>query len=64
MLCERLLAFWYVLHYYDTLSCYLLPTTTGYDQGIMGSIISTPYFLEAINLKVGAINFREENQSS
>ncbi|KAN0106010.1 sugar transporter [Hyaloscypha variabilis] len=23
----------------------------GYDQGIMGSIISTPYFLEAINLK-------------
>ncbi|KIX01395.1 uncharacterized protein Z518_09121 [Rhinocladiella mackenziei CBS 650.93] len=25
----------------------------GYDQGIMGSIISTPCFLEAINVKVG-----------
>jgi hypothetical protein len=23
----------------------------GYDQGIMGSIISTPYFLETVNLK-------------
>lgn len=24
----------------------------GYDQGIMGSIISTPYFLEAVNIRV------------
>lgn len=26
--------------------------TQGYDQGIMGSILATPYFLEAINIEV------------
>jgi len=25
---------------------------SGYDQGIMGSIIATPYFLEAVNIDV------------
>jgi hypothetical protein len=33
----------------------LLTGVIGYDQGIMGSIISTPYFLKAIKLKVSVL---------
>jgi MFS family permease len=29
---------------------------TGYDQGLMGSIISTPYFLEAMKIKLTDAN--------
>ena len=40
-----------------------LTRVIGYDQGIMGSIISTPYFLEEINLKVGEVDLPKSGRN-
>jgi hypothetical protein len=61
VLCECFLALWYVIPHCFTFHCHLLYLPTGYDQGIMGSIISTPYFLEAINLKVGTTSLHHKS---